>query len=146
MFYDPGYKNKVQKKKELRVSLRFCPTAEIRKQFEKGLYSKCQFLVKIEHLKNSGQKLTVVHKCHEWIQDNIDVLFNDPKLKKCFLKKTKIDRKNNDYHLKLQFMELMNEFVTHAIEERRGRCYKKKIENLKSRYEKCTEEDFLLKS
>ena len=40
----------------------------------------------LKHLKSLGQRTDTFCKLKEWIEDNIDTLYNDDHLKKVFLK------------------------------------------------------------
>ena len=146
LFYDPSYKEKEQKQKELRVNLRYCPTGEIGNQFQKGLFSKCQFLVKIDHLKNSGQKLISIHKIYEWVTDNVDILFGDPVLRKLFSREVKIQRNSNDYKLKESFIKNIMALVEQLVIKNRNHMFKRQVEKLKSKYNLKNKDDFMLKT
>ena len=75
------------KKTEDKLNLRYCTDAEVSRKRQKLFMQKAQFFIKMNHLKSKGQMQTTYAKINEWLEDNLNKLFNDSQLKDTFLKR-----------------------------------------------------------
>ena len=58
------------------VKLRFCPDDEVSKKRQKFFVQKCQFYAKMNQLRSKGQRLEVINKLKDFIDQNRDTLCN----------------------------------------------------------------------
>ena len=59
------------------LDLKYCLPQEINKKMQKFLLFKGQFLAKLIHMKNFGQRCILMMRISKWIEDNIDELVKD---------------------------------------------------------------------
>ena len=63
------------KEKHSNIILRFCLPHEVNAKRQKKLNLQASFLSKLEHLKALGTQNTLLFKVEEWLDDNLDEIF-----------------------------------------------------------------------
>lgn len=66
------------------IPLRFCAPREIGLKRKKATEVQSLFSRQLHSLSQKGSKIETLQKLQRWIEDNIDLLYNDPELKKIF--------------------------------------------------------------
>ena len=57
------------------ISLKYCQPEEVNTTRRKYLHFKGQFAVRHSHIKKNGQRLELVSRLHQWVEENLEELF-----------------------------------------------------------------------
>lgn len=120
------------------LDLRYCKLDEINKRKARSIVIIGQFYIKMNHLKSLGQKLEVMHRIGEFIEENIDLFWGNLEVRTRFLENQKKSKdihsliaSKNAYHQKQRLVNALMDYAEEIQIRRRRKIREKRIDNLR---------------
>lgn len=75
------------------LTIRYCKVNEVEKKRRQNLNYLALFYIRMNHLKSNGQRISTLKMLEEYIDENLDELFQDMGLREYFQEQIKVNKK-----------------------------------------------------
>ena len=123
----------------MRIKLRYCPEIEVQKLEHEALMTKKRFSFKLQNLRRMGQFQELMCKLSTWIDDNIDLFYEDKQFSSLILGLTShaekaqlfVNNERKSYKFKNRLKERLVDCVEKILKTHKGKGKFKAVVEMK---------------